>query len=50
MKQQSPPLLIAENLELPSRLEEIDHRRSLANHSCISTNPEDWRGGMVRNA
>jgi hypothetical protein len=28
-------------------LKKTDHRRSFANHSCISTNPEDGRAGIA---
>jgi hypothetical protein len=49
-KTRTPPALIAERLQLPGGLEEIDHRPSFANHSCISTNPEETRGGLSRSA
>jgi hypothetical protein len=42
-----PALLITEELELPRRIKEIDHLRSLANQVCISTIPEDSRGGKL---
>src|ERR1035441_3276704 len=46
----TPTSVIAETLQLQSGLENIDHRRSFANHACISTMPEEGRGGMVRTA
>ena len=46
----SPPLPIAEGLQLHRRLEYSDHRRSLANQACISTIPDVLRTGVVRSA
>ena len=44
----APALSIAEVLKLAGGLKEVDHRRSFANHSCISIIPDDCRGGIVR--
>lgn len=46
----APALFVAENLQLLSGLEEIDHRGNFANQSCISTNPDEGLSGEVRNA
>src|SRR5947209_6836262 len=46
----TPALRIAEGLELAGCLEEIDHRPSFEKYLCISTKPEDGRGGRERTA
>jgi hypothetical protein len=45
----TPAFAIAEQFQLPGGFEKVDHRPSFASHCCISTRPEDGRGGM-RNA
>ena len=46
----TPPLAVAEGLQFPGGCEEIVHWRSFANQACISTMPEEGRGGRVRKA
>jgi len=46
----APALPVAEGLQLASRRKQIDHRGSLANHFCISTNREEGLSVEVRNA
>lgn len=44
----APAVAVAEILKRSRRVEKIDHLRSFANQACISTIPEDGRGGRVR--
>jgi hypothetical protein len=49
-EERAPALSVTENLQLPGRLEKIDHRGIFANHSCIWTNPDEGLSGEVRKA
>src|SRR5258708_36943823 len=44
----APALPVTEILKLAGSLKEGDHRRSFANHSCISTIPDNTRAGSAR--
>jgi hypothetical protein len=49
-KTEAPAIVIAENLEFACGFEKTVHRGSLANQNCISTSPDEGRGGRVLNA